>query len=102
MSFMSEKELRQLKDKAVEYCGTSYTHCKWLYRNHSSEYFEDIKVNDDGLMKTILKDDSGDPRSPINDRVDGGVFHGKTRERGASSNITVWTQTFTGTVIYII
>jgi len=47
----------------------NYAPCRWFYRNKSEEYFEEILTRRRGMMKTELKDPSGDPRSPVNGRV---------------------------------
>jgi len=70
---MSNSKLRRLHDAAVEYCSGNKAKCVWLYRNQSHEYFDAIKASD-GVMRTILKDHSGDPDSPIKGQLRGLFF----------------------------
>jgi len=55
--------------------------CTYLYRNKSEEYFDKIS-RDDGIMKTYLKDASGDLRSPINGEICGLFFCANVNEEG--------------------
>lgn len=55
-----------------EYDEDNYGPCRWWYRNQSHEYVTDIRDYNDGLMGVRLKDNSGDPDSPI---------HGKRSKR---------------------
>jgi len=49
--------------------------CTQLYRNKSKAYFDAIfSEQGDGIMKTYLKDASGDSRSPINGEICGLFF----------------------------
>ena len=48
--------------------------CTHLYRNKPKKYFEKIFSAGDGIMKTYLKDASGDKRSPINGEIFGLFF----------------------------
>ena len=71
-------DLRTLHSSAVNYCSQAGSAvCNWFYRNKSSEYFCDIKDNCGGIMKVYKKDNSGDPASPINGRIDGLFFMAK-------------------------
>src|SRR5688572_928787 len=67
-------ELRQLHQIAVANVGQRSAPCVWLYRNKKPEYFDDILQNHEWIMKPYPKDNSGDPRSPINGRIDGLFF----------------------------
>jgi len=67
---------QQLSQYRVAKCIT------YLYRNKPQEYFHAIFSERGGIMKTYLKDASGDLRSPINGEICGlffsaNVIHGK-------------------------
>lgn len=51
--------------------GSTFT---WCYRNKSRQYFSDITSKHGGVMKTYLKDATGDIRSPINGEINGLFF----------------------------
>ena len=51
-----------------------YTNCKWIYRNKSQDYFNDIMLNHGDVMRTYLKDDNGDPACPISGQLKGLFF----------------------------
>lgn len=51
----------------------SHAACNWFYRNKSRSYFEKVIANG-GVMKTLLKDASGDELSPINGEISGLFF----------------------------
>jgi len=69
-------EVQHLKNAAIKYLqkmSTSHAPCNWFYRNKSRSYFD--KVEDDGgMMRTLVKDASGDERSPINGEISGLFF----------------------------
>ena len=70
----SASPVRRLHDAAEKYCSSGYKlPCNWLYRNKDHAYFESIKSSG-GVMRTELKDNGGDPRSPINGQVRGLFF----------------------------
>jgi Phytanoyl-CoA hydroxylase-interacting protein C-terminus len=72
---MTLEELKQLYAKALDYAdGEDATECCWLYRNQSEEYFNNVLSIWNGQMKVHMKDQSGDPRSPINGRLRGLFF----------------------------
>ena len=56
--------------------------CKWLYRNKPKAYFDEIIYWKGGLMEATTKDQSGDPRSPINGRIKG-IFFTASVKRGS-------------------
>ena len=61
---------------ACEYEVTSSTpmlQMKYLYRNRSRDYFDKIAKNGH-IMKKYMKDNSGDPKSPINGKLNGLFF----------------------------
>jgi len=72
-SRMSNSKLRRLHDRAVDYCSGTMSLCVWLYRNQSQQYFASIEASG-GVMKTIIKDQGGDPNSPINGQLYGLFF----------------------------
>jgi len=63
-------DLTALRDKAKIYSRNN-TFCHVLYRNKSPQYFSDMFTKDAGIMKVYVKDNSGDPASPINGQIDG-------------------------------
>ena len=52
----------------------SVAKCTYLYRNKSYDYFYTVFSASGGIMKTYLKDASGDKRSPINGEICGLFF----------------------------
>jgi len=73
-----------LKNAATKYLrrmSTSYAPCKWFYRNKSSSYFEKVAA-EGGVMKTLLKDASGDQLSPINGEISGLFFLANVKYNG--------------------
>ena len=48
--------------------------CHTFYRDKESGYFDDISVNKNGPMQVCRKDHHGDPKSPINGRINGLFF----------------------------
>ena len=70
----SKSDLRRLHDAAVEYISiANMERCNWFYRNKSNDYFTSIEASG-GVMGTQVKDNGGDPRSPINGRLRGLFF----------------------------
>ena len=73
-------DLHTLHCAAVNYCSRSgIAVCNWLYRNKSAEYFDNIMDNCGGVMEVYKKDNSGDPASPINGKIDGLFFMAKNK-----------------------
>lgn len=66
--------MRKLLRAAEVYCDGDTVPCKWLYRNKDEEYFDNILQTNRGVMEPIMKDESGDPRNPINGRLEGVFF----------------------------
>ena len=56
--------------------------CNWLYRNKPVKYLYEIFNENGGIMEPIMKDKSGDPRSPINGKLEG-VFFTASVKRGS-------------------
>ena len=75
--------MRNLLDAAGAYCDGDMEPCKWLYRNKHKEYFDDILQTNRGIMEPITKDGSGDPRNPINGKLDG-VFFTASIKKGSN------------------
>ncbi|XP_064613452.1 uncharacterized protein LOC135477219 [Liolophura sinensis] len=46
----------------------------FFYRNKTKEYFGDIFLNHSGVMRPYLKDNTGDPKCPITNRLKGLFF----------------------------
>ena len=69
-------QVQYLKNSAITYLQegfTTHAPCTWFYRNKPISYFEKVRVNG-GVMKTLLKDASGDERSPVNGEISGLFF----------------------------
>ena len=88
----SQDELEDLHKFAVKYVkrrGGNYfgKHaCKIFYRNKSPQYFDQCQKKDN-IMKMYLKDNNGDPRSPINGRIKGLFFAtGVDQDTGQPTN----------------
>lgn len=78
VAVFDQNEINDLLEKASDYEsenqeGEGHAFCRWFYRNQSPDYFEDIQKNG-GIMETVLKDYTGDPRSPINGTIRGLFF----------------------------
>lgn len=85
--FVSEltlSDLQSLYDKARSFAGSRSAPCVWLYRNKPPKYFEDILLNRGGIMEVYVKDNSGDPGSPINGRIHG-LFFMASVQRGSQT-----------------
>jgi len=76
-------ELQEAAEQYIEPRRPQYDDavCTYLYRNKSREYFDKI-FSDDGIMKTYLKDASGDLRSPINGKICGLFFCANVNRQG--------------------
>ena len=75
VSVMEMFEASSLMKRAMKSINPSDTStCMWFYRNKSERYFSDITSKHGGVMKTYLKDASGDSRSPINGEINGLFF----------------------------
>ena len=69
--------------KAIEYCDGDIVPCKWLYRNKPKEYFDEIFKSNKGIMKPVMKNRGGDPRNPINNKLEA-VFFTASVKRGST------------------
>ena len=67
-------QMKKLLRKAKNYCNGYMVPLSVLYRNKDKEYFDDIFRTNRGIMVPIMKDGSGDPRSFINERLEGVFF----------------------------
>ncbi|ESO05639.1 hypothetical protein HELRODRAFT_171298 [Helobdella robusta] len=77
----SKDELLQLLDKAkCRFPIEKNVLCKYFYRNKSAEYFESIHQLSPSIMRTYVKDNSGDPRCPINGLICGLFFMASVEE----------------------
>jgi hypothetical protein len=77
----TKSEVDQLYMKArnyVDYIKSSdrpeFYPCSVLYRTKPYDYFHKIKWENNNIMKPYIKDNNGDPRSPINGRINGLFF----------------------------
>jgi len=68
----STLHVSRLHDAAKRNC-YGMVPCNWMYRNKGHTYFSRIEASG-GVMRTQLKDDGGDPRSPINGKLRGLFF----------------------------
>ncbi|ESO08822.1 hypothetical protein HELRODRAFT_151477, partial [Helobdella robusta] len=64
-----------LKKAKATYSIYNMVLCKYLYRNKSKEYFEDIINNKNFQMVPYMKDCGGDKYNPINDKLPGLFFY---------------------------
>lgn len=70
-------QMRMLLGKALTFLetkGPSLRPITLLYRNNPLPYFTDILENRGGIMNVCLKNDNGDPKCPINGKIDGIYF----------------------------
>ncbi|ESO05638.1 hypothetical protein HELRODRAFT_171297 [Helobdella robusta] len=71
----NREELNQLLEKAkIHYPVDKSVLCKYLYRNKPECYFDLITSEKPSIMRTYVKDNSGDPRCPINGEINGLFF----------------------------
>jgi len=79
---MEMSELFSLMKRATAYIKSpsNTSTCTWFYRNKSAQYFSNITSKHGGVMKTYLKDASGDSRSPINGEINGLFFMSKVQD----------------------
>ena len=76
------KQMKILLSQAENYCDGEMVPCNWLYRNKPEEYFSEIFHQNEGIMEPTWKDSNGDPKSPINDRIEG-IFFTASVSRGS-------------------
>lgn len=57
---------------AANYGSLEYLDFDWFYRDKDDDYFNEVW--EDGTMEGVLKDENGDPYSPINGRLEGLYF----------------------------
>jgi hypothetical protein len=78
----NKTELGQLLAKAVQFVNSrnltsgrpDFYPCSYLYRTKPPDYFQTIANEHSNIMKPYIKDNNGDPRSPINGRINGLLF----------------------------
>ena len=70
----TQEDLARLLSKAEKFVGSNNEICHTFYRDKNSGYFDDISVNKNGDMQVCRKDHHGDPKSPINGRINGLFF----------------------------
>lgn len=71
-NFHPKEALEALLDRASNYISNkrySYKPLKWFYRDKDRDYYDDVLRS--GCMEKYLKDNNGDPLSPINGRLEG-------------------------------
>ena len=79
----SLNQMKQLLQKAERYCDGNMVPCNLLYRNRPREYFDAILQNNKGIMKPVMKNRGGDPRNPINNKLEAVFFTASVR-RGST------------------
>ena len=85
-------EMNKLLNKAEKHCTGEMVCCKYLYRNKEEGHFEDI-LDGDGILKMNLKEDAGDPRNPINDKIKG-IFFTATVDKGSKTGEPIRTSPY--------
>ncbi|ELT90443.1 hypothetical protein CAPTEDRAFT_197461 [Capitella teleta] len=68
----SKADLKVLMDQAEDFDDLKYKPITWFYRDMEEEYYDKIMRREKITVR--LKDENGDPRSPINGRVQGTNF----------------------------
>jgi len=71
---LTKEDVVQLQDAAEAQLRKRAMLCRDLYRNKPRNYFDELSSERDGIMKSYLKDASGDLRSPINGEIFGLFF----------------------------
>ena len=70
---LTKSELSQLVIKAEQYI-SDWLPVRFAYRNKPCAYFQNIMYKNGGVMEVYLKDNNGDPGSPINGQIKGCFF----------------------------
>lgn len=94
-------DIASLHSKAVEHAkwyGDSL--CVHFYRNKPQHYFDDIFANHGGIMEVYIKDNSGDPGSPINGKLNG-LFFMASVEPGTVTGVPVARSAFGSTRLLV-
>ena len=76
----SPHDLSLLNKKACLFVNSKSNHMRrisFFYRNKRTAYFDHI-LHTDGIMKPYIKSMTGDPKCPINGRINGLFFMGRT------------------------
>ena len=82
----SQHQLSLLNEKACLFVNSESSHMKKIsvfYRNKRTAYFDHI-LQTDGIMKPYIKSMTGDPKCPINGRINGLFFMGRTNRYNTS------------------
>jgi len=72
------KEMRQLQAKATSFIlgvKQNWMPCGLFYRDKDEEYYQCCRYQWNGFLPLVLKNENGDPASPINGRING-IFLG--------------------------
>ena len=67
---LNKSELKRLMVKAEQYISNCLP-VRFAYRNKPCAYFQKIMYESHGIMEVYLKDNNGDPGSPINGKIKG-------------------------------
>ena len=70
---LNKSELKRLMVKAEQYI-SNWLPVRFAYRNKPCAYFQKIMYESHGIMEVYLKDNNGDPGSPINGKIKGLFF----------------------------
>jgi len=66
------EEMEQLKQKAIGFIeGENRRPCREFYRDKDKEYYDQCLYENGGFLLPTLKNENGDPASPINSRLEG-------------------------------
>jgi len=70
-------EMKQLQAKAIEFIGKNgqWISCEFFYRDKTEEYYDYCRYRWNGFLPLYLKNENGDPASPVNGCIEG-VFLG--------------------------
>jgi hypothetical protein len=70
----NKRKLKKLLRKAEDFVSGNTEMCHYFYRDKKESYFDDLRKYEKGSMVVYRKDHRGDPKSPINGRMDGLFF----------------------------
>jgi len=62
------EEMEQLKQKAIKYVSNRREPCRGFYRDKDNKYYDQCLYENGGFLQPTLKNENGDPASPINSR----------------------------------
>ncbi len=86
-SVLTKDELQELMSRASAFTKFEMNPCSWIYRNASQEYFDAISAEKQNIMEVYVKDNNGDPASPINGAIKGLFFSANVSRCGPSGEL---------------